>query len=108
MENIWLDDERPEPQGWVRAKTATECIELLRTTECNTLSLDHDLGDCELYGIDTNGTGYDVISWIEEQVFTNESYVAPKEILIHTANPSARRKMELALKSILNKLGRTD
>jgi hypothetical protein len=49
------------------------------------ISLDHDLGD------DTRGTGYDVILWIEEQVFTC-GFKAPV-IYVHSANTSACEKM---------------
>ena len=48
--NIWLDDERPEPEGWLRSKTARGCIARLSMlsvlgVQCDTISLDHDLGD---------------------------------------------------------------
>lgn len=56
------------------------------------ISLDHDLGD------DLRGTGYDVILWIEEAVYT-ESF-APPAILIHSANSSARQKMQAGISSI--------
>ena len=94
---VYLDDERQEPNGWIRVKTPSEVIKLLKKKDVSHLSLDHDLGD------DKNiGTGYDVLNWIEEQVFTNKNFKCP-EITIHTANPSARRKMELALRSIKRK-----
>ena len=54
--------------------------------------MDHDLGD------DDRGTGYDVILWIEEAVFT-KGFIAPK-IRDHSANSSARAKMELGIASI--------
>lgn len=97
--NIWLDDERIEPDGWLRSKTFRGCIARLSLlsmigTRCDTLSLDHDLGD------DEQGTGYDVICWIEQQVVTNPKFNPPRKIVLHTANPSARQKMELALKGL--------
>ena len=57
------------------------------------ISLDHDLGD------DVRGTGYDVILWIEEAVACND--FVPPIINIHSANPSARIKMELGMNNIL-------
>jgi len=54
--------------------------------------LDHDLGD------DAHGTGYDVILWIEQTVAT-EGFIPPK-ITVHSANPSARQKMEAGISSI--------
>lgn len=90
---IYLDDERPCPAGWIPAKTAAEAIALLSAGGVDVISLDHDLGPPEA------GTGYDVICWIEERVFTDPTYEAP-EIDIHTANPAARVKMVLAKKRI--------
>ncbi|QDV62524.1 cyclic-phosphate processing receiver domain-containing protein [Crateriforma conspicua] len=83
---VYLDDERETPAGWTRVYWPDEAIELLRTGQVTELSLDHDLGD------DNRGTGYDVVTWIEEQVATN-NFVPPK-IKVHSANISARQKME--------------
>jgi len=89
---IYLDDERTTPEGWVRAYWPDEVIQLLETEDVQEVSLDHDLGD------DDRGTGYDVILWIEEAVFTR-GFIAPK-ISVHSANSSARRKMEQGISSI--------
>jgi hypothetical protein len=91
---IFLDDIRIEPEGWVRAKTAKEAIELLRSNKVTEISLDHDLGD------DKNGTGYDVILWIEQEVYMN-NYIPPI-IKVHSANVAAREKMEAGIKKILS------
>ncbi|WP_204799089.1 cyclic-phosphate processing receiver domain-containing protein [Aeromonas allosaccharophila] len=90
---VFLDDERITPAGWVRAYWPEEVIELLETGNVTIVSLDHDLGD------DAHGTGYDVIVWIEEAVITR-NFKAPK-ILIHSANSSARVKMELGVDNII-------
>ena len=91
---IYLDDERKCPNGWVLTKTATTAIWLLKNNKVTEISLDHDLG------LDDE-TGNDVILWIEKMVYTTD-YIPPK-IHIHTANSSARVKMELAKKSIERK-----
>lgn len=92
---LYLDDERHPPSGWALVKSVKNAIAFLTKGKVTDLSLDHDLGvDYE--------NGYDVLLWIEEQVFTNPGFVLPN-IKIHTANPSARIKMELALKRILKK-----
>lgn len=89
---IYLDDERPTPKGWVAARWPEEVIELLKGGEVEELSLDHDLGD------DEHGTGYDVLLWLEEAVAMN-GFVPPL-IRVHSANSSARQKMEMAITSI--------
>ena len=89
---LYLDDERIPPEGWIHVRWPEEAIEILKTGKVTELSLDHDLGD------DSHGTGYDVILWIEEAVATG-GFVAPR-ITVHSANPSARQKMEAGINSI--------
>ena len=69
-----------------------EAIDLLQKYKVTELSLDHDLGN------DYRGTGYDVLLWIEEAVYT-KGYLPPK-IYVHSANSSARIKMQLAIDNI--------
>lgn len=89
---VFLDDERPAPNGWILVKWPDEAIELLKSGQVTEISLDHDLGD------DDRGTGYDVILWVEEAVVTKN--FVPPNITVHSANSSARQKMELGIKSI--------
>jgi hypothetical protein len=96
---LYLDDERQPPVGWVLVKTAHDAIQILSEQEVNHVSLDHDLGPEE------NGTGYDVLLWIEEQVAT--AGYRPPIISIHTANTSAFVKMTNAVSKI-TQLSRTN
>ncbi|MFO0923566.1 MAG: cyclic-phosphate processing receiver domain-containing protein [Pirellulales bacterium] len=89
---IYLDDERPTPEGWCGCRWPEEVIEVLKAGGVTHLSLDHDLGD------DRHGTGYDVIVWIEEQTATTD--FEPPDIVVHSANISARAKMEAGIRSI--------
>jgi hypothetical protein len=91
---VYLDDERETPDGWVRVYWPEEAIELLKTNSVTELSLDHDLGD------DEHGTSYDVVLWIEEAVIT-QGFQPPK-MKVHSANSSARHKMELGINYINN------
>ena len=91
-QKLYLDDVRNPPFGWKLVKWPDEMTEILKTGKVKEISLDHDLGD------DTRGTGYDVLLWIEKEVAT-KGFIPPK-IHIHTANISARRKMEMAVKAI--------
>lgn len=89
---VYLDDERIAPEGWIQVRWPGEAIALLETGKVENLSLDHDLGD------DERGTGYDVVLWVEEAVITR-GFNAPI-MSVHSANSSARIKMEAGIASI--------
>lgn len=89
---VFLDDERATPKGWVRCHWPEEVIELLHSENVTEVSLDHDLGD------DARGTGYDVLLWIEEAVASRGW--TPPILSVHSANTSARQKMEAAIVQI--------
>lgn len=91
---VYLDDERETPEGWVRCYWPDEVIAILKQGSVTHLSLDHDLGD------DGRGTGYHVLTWLEEAIATNPDFDAPRYIIAHTANPSAKVKMNAAIRSI--------
>ena len=95
---VYLDDVRGTPEGWVRVYWPEEAIELLKTGKVEIISLDHDLGENDR-GIDGRpATGYDVILWIEEQVFVNG--FSPPVMRVHSDNSSAREKMEAGIRAI--------
>jgi hypothetical protein len=89
---VFLDDERPAPEGWTPARWPEEVIALLQFGEVEAMSLDHDLGDVAR-------TGYDVLRWLESAVIV-DGLEPPARITIHSANAGARRRMELAIASI--------
>jgi len=89
---VFLDDERATPEGWIRVYWPAEAIALLQSGQVTHISLDHDLGD------DARGTGYDVVLWIEEAVLTRG--FQPPQMAVHSANASARQKMEMGIRSI--------
>ncbi|MFL7863851.1 cyclic-phosphate processing receiver domain-containing protein [Vibrio cincinnatiensis] len=89
---VYLDDERQTPEGWHRVYWPEEAIAILKQGHVTEISLDHDLGD------DENGTGYDVVLWIEEAVVTQG--FQPPTIRVHSANSSARQKMESGIANI--------
>lgn len=103
---IWLDDVRiPPDESWAWAKDADIAMLWLDVFDAgpddpavgvSVISFDHDLGD-ERHS--PEWTGYTVISFLEKKVAMEPKYVAP-EIRIHTANSSARGKMELAKEKI--------
>src|SRR5687767_14342120 len=98
---VYLDDERPTPDGWVGCRWPSEVIELLKTGQVTDLSLDHDLGEGSNYSHPR--TGYDVVTWMEEQVMTGTDWRPPRRTTVHSANPVAKTKMKLGLQQIYNK-----
>ena len=98
MINIWLDDIRPAPKGFVWVKTVDELINLynkciLDTKEqINIISLDNDLGE-------NIPEGYKFLDYIESRVILANDPL-PNEIRVHSANAVARKRMN----QIINKL----
>ncbi|MGO1059503.1 cyclic-phosphate processing receiver domain-containing protein [Planococcus sp. FY231025] len=88
--NLYVDDLRDCPKGFVVARNVDEALEYLRNCSVNILSLDHDLGE------DSEGnllpTGYDLV-----KIFCEEGYRANK-IYIHTDNGAGRENMFHTLK----------
>ena len=87
-----MDDERATPPGWVRTYWPDEVITLLKTGDVVEVSLDHDLG------VDLRGTSYSLLLWLEEQVVLHG--MRPPILRVHSANSSARLKMEAAIATI--------
>ena len=87
--NIFLDDVRKTPDGFIRTYTVDETIKELQENNGNVgiLSLDNDLG----LGLPE---GYFVLDWIEEQVMTNPKFIMPDMIKIHSKNVAAKMRME--------------
>ena len=93
--NIFLDDVRETPHGFIRTYTVDETIEELKVNNGNVgiLSLDNDLG----LGLPE---GYFVLDWIEEQVMTNPDFIMPDMIRIHSQNMAAKVRMERVRKRL--------
>jgi len=80
MINVYLDDFRPCPKGFVLARNVEECLALLSNCKVNILSLDHDLGFGE-------PTGYDLVKkMVQHGYYANEIY-------LHTSSASGRMNM---------------
>ena len=109
--NLWLDDLRPAPPGWLWVKTAQDARQAMLLLEIEHMSLDHDLGACEacLKGRtpeqwlqETNctqmphcehvGTGYTFVCWMEE--YNRWPRHKPT---VHSANPVGAAKMRAAI-----------
>lgn len=44
---LWVDDERPAPEGWTWVKTVDEATQALTDNEVTDLSLDYSLANWE-------------------------------------------------------------
>ena len=97
---VFLDDSRQTPLGWVRVFWPYQAIEVLESGKVELVSLDYDLGDHE------RGTGYDVLVWIEQAV--RERGFTPPEIRIHTADRLGRIKMQMMTDSIWKNVAERD
>jgi hypothetical protein len=109
--NLWLDDCRPAPEGWVKASTMAEAIELAEKNVIEAMSLDHDLGtspwckDCMARAEADEGiedpiecrcschkelapTGYDFVKWMCET--GKWSTTKP---MVHSQNPVGVQNM---------------
>lgn len=88
--NLYVDDLRDCPEGFVVARNMEEAIHYLRNYSVNILSLDHDLGEDEENNL--LPTGYDLVKY-----FCQEGLHANK-IYIHTDNGAGRENMYHTLK----------
>ncbi len=79
--NLFLDDYRSCPEGYILVRDYEECIILLENGVFERVSLDYDLG----YG---QKTGYDVLVWLREH-----PEHLPKKIRVHSSHPAGSRMM---------------
>lgn len=105
--NLWLDDYRPAPSGWLHVKTVADAKLHLEARRVRKASLDHDLGACEtcMDGKDIDewleasdcqsmphcdhvGTGYDLCLWMAET-----GHWPMESPTVHSANPVGRDRM---------------
>lgn len=88
--NLYVDDLRDCPDGYIIARNIEEAIYYLRNNNVYILSLDHDLGE------DEEGkllpTGYDLVKYICENGLRAE------KIYLHTDNGVGRQNMYQTLK----------
>ena len=78
--NVYLDDVREAPEGFILVKSMKELVHLFEEKEVCILSLDHDLGE-------NKPTGYDFVKY-----FCLNNLEADY-IYLHTSNPVGRENM---------------
>lgn len=97
---VYLDDQRPAPNGWTLARNADEAIALLRKGTVTELSLDYDLGDPYF------GTGLDVLDWLERALA--ERRVTLPRLTAHSGSMVGRRRLETSIALLEERWGRAD
>lgn len=90
--NIWLDDTRPAPEGFIWCKSVNQAKHQITILEFSLNSVgvidcDHDLGDYAKDG----GDGIKLLDWLEKK---HRHYI----IRLHTMNPVGRQNMEAVIK----------
>ena len=95
---IFLDDCRQEPSGWVRTRQVDETIGLLEESQAGGLvvevvSLDNDLGA-------DIPEGRKVLDWLEERKHCDPNFILPGKVIVHSANPVARQRMETVIERL--------
>jgi hypothetical protein len=96
---LFLDDLRlPYSEDWFLVKTSDEAIAILKTFRIEKISLDHDLGESG------NGTGLDVLNWLEESIFLNSYKFTLNEIILHSQNPVGVENMFRVANRIKSKI----
>ncbi|NJN06081.1 MAG: hypothetical protein HC814_06565 [Rhodobacteraceae bacterium] len=91
--NVWLDDLRPMPEGYDKhVYSAKDAIDLINSGVVKMISLDHDLGDQNLYG-----SGYEVASAIETGAYLAK--IRRIRWQIHTRNTVGAKNMKAALEN---------
>ena len=95
--NIWLDDIRPAPNGYVWVKSVNQAKRVIIAAEISyeeifELNLDHDLGD---YACD-GGDAICLVRWLAE---TERHYF----IKLHTMNPVGRENMQAIIDRYWNR-----
>lgn len=89
--NIWLDDLRTAPEGFIWEKSVEGVMHRIMFSQGNChisiLSLDNDLGE-------NQPEGYKVLDELEMLKFNYPNFSLPDEIRVHSANPVARKRMQ--------------
>ena len=102
--NLYVDDLRPCPDGWLPARTVADAKLQLMRDDIEAVALDHDMGacaDCVAAGTHVGESwhdwcphvedGYSLVQWMIEHGRV------PATVRVHTMNPVGLRRMIAAL-----------
>lgn len=98
---LWIDDIRPAPGDWYRAKSSAQAIEFLirYRGKITHISFDHDLGMTALNEVDD---AYRVVCWLEEMVYL-DNYPIPDVLDCHSDNGPGIIRIRQVIDSIFRR-----
>ncbi len=94
LKKLWLDRARPAPPGWIWAKNGRQAIARLHGGGIGALSLEADQDP------EGNGTGHDVVAWLERQAEEGRWAVVPADIHIHPGGGRGQGRFAAAMAAI--------
>lgn len=90
MTKLYVDDVRKCPKGWDLAKDYFKAIEMLKHTDYDEVSLDHDLASYDPVTKEER-TGVDIVHFLIRRKI-DYGHVPPI-INVHSANPVGSKRM---------------
>src|SRR5512143_2665315 len=91
---VFRDETCETAQGWTRTYNIEETKALLLTRKVTHLSLDNDLGS-----EDPKTEGFNVLNWLDEQVFNDPTFPIP-EMAVHSSNAGRAPSMRQAIRRL--------
>lgn len=86
--NLFVDDVREAPRGWILARTVTEAIALLANFKFEAVSLDHDIAFMDETGKFTGKCSPENYSAVAHYIVQMPEEDRPHTVYVHTANPA--------------------
>lgn len=98
--NLWIDDDREEPKGWLRATNCPNAIKIIDMygPMLNAISFDHDIG--------MKGNGADVAKFVKKCALERQSLNPAILLNVHSGNPQGARDIVGILSEIYDTWGK--
>ncbi len=91
--NFFVDAKKPLPKNFHYQCTCLQnAIYYLKNYDVNILSIPYEFNEGE--------TGIDILSFIEQNLDKGSYFRLPKKIIIHSATPAQRARMQMIINSI--------
>ncbi len=104
---LFLDDLRPAPPGFVLLRETELAMFFYLAKHADVISMDHDLGENIEFSDTKDIDGYKVLCMLEEEAIKGHIWsLGVPEIVVHSANPPGRQKMEACVQRLYSKLGK--